>query len=196
MDLNGHFHTASLPDDSPPSVSSAFAAPYSSPQPPPAIPPIPPSIPQAPDDSIRGDPEEAASMADQAAGGLGVGSRGSGKLPRTYSWPERPQSVVRSRKQVRVDHSQVHRYVSWATSARHLHAHRNLSHRALDRHERCCAASISIAQALLLAHVHAQGLSIISSPGSHIEIRAHLSSCCIQGTGPLHHYSFSQCSCS
>lgn len=108
MDLNGHFHTTSLPDDSPPSVSSAFADPHTIPQHPSTIiPPIPPSIPQAPDDVLHEDAGEAASMADQAAGGLGLGSRGSGKLPRTYSWPERPQSVVRSRKQVRLGSTSV-----------------------------------------------------------------------------------------
>ena len=40
---------------------------------------------------------QAAEGEGRLSGALG----GSGKLPRTYSWPERPKAVVRSRKQVR-----------------------------------------------------------------------------------------------
>ena len=98
MDLDGHFHALPHPA-SPPRVQSYFASPDPD-QGGSLGGPNPPSQEGGEPGDAEGGEDGGASMAEQAAGGTGVGTRGSGKLPRTYSWPERPQSVVRSRKQV------------------------------------------------------------------------------------------------
>ena len=104
MDLDGHFHALPQPPSpprSPPRVQSYFASPGPDQEGSPGGLTSPPRSQEGEEaEDAEGLENGAASMAAQAARGTGVGTRGSGKLPRTYSWPERPQSVVRSRKQV------------------------------------------------------------------------------------------------